>query len=222
MLKRLGRRIFPQKPLKTLSSIDAYERWAATYPPYAHNPLMQAEESAMRSLMPDLKGRVVLDLACGTGRYARLAAENGAGLVIGLDNSMAMLTGRGAEAGWKAGLATSEAMPLANSSVDVVLCGLALGHLPSLDSSMREIARILKPGGWALVSDFHPFLYLNGARRTFAADEMTYAVEHYVHLYADYHRVAGEAGLRVEQVLEPGLSESSKSPVVIVFRFEKR
>jgi malonyl-CoA O-methyltransferase len=221
MWKRLGRRIFPQQPLKTLSSIDAYQRWAATYPPYAHNPLMQAEEAVMRSLMPDLRGQVVLDLACGTGRYARLAAEDGAGLVIGLDNSMAMLVGRGSEASWKAGLATSESIPLAESSVDVVLCGLALGHLPRLEASIGEIARILKPGGLAMVSDFHPFLYLNGARRTFAAEGKTYAVKHHVHLYADYHRVASEAGLQVEQVLEPGLSEESKMPVVIVFRLRK-
>lgn len=220
MLNQLRRRLRPARELHILSSLDAYAQWAVNYPAHAHNPLMEAEEQAMLSLMPDVRGKTVLDLACGTGRYGRLALERGAITAIGLDNSVAMLRANKLRL---IGQSSVEAIPLANQSLDVVLCGLALGHLPSLQASLSEISRILKSGGIALVSDFHPFLFLNGARRTFTgSDGQTYAVEHYAHLYADYHRVAQAVGLQVESVLEPKLGDDAKSPVVIVFKFVKR
>ena len=224
MLNRLRRQLFPllarrgggQGVGKTLASLDAYAQWAATYPPHAHNALMEAEQVAMTSLFPILTGKIVLDLACGTGRYGLLAQASGAKTVLGLDNSPAMLL---ASPLTRRALATTEAIPLSNNAVDVILCGLALGHLPRLAPSIGEIARVLKPGGCALVSDFHPFIFLNSARRTFTApDGNTYAVEHYAHLYSDYHRAAADSGLRIDAVLEP---RRDSAPIVIVYKFVK-
>ncbi len=230
MLKSVWRRLRSPAPRETLSSLAAYERWAEQYPPYAHNALMEAEEATMRQLCPPLAGQVVLDLACGSGRYGLLAASEGAITAIGLDNSMPML--RQNPMTLKA-VSTVERISLASESVDIVLCGLALGHLKQLDASMVEISRVLKPRGCALVSDFHPFIFLNGQQRTFTtADGQSYAVEHYVHLYADYHRAAHKAGLRIDAVLEPRLGETrdvrfadSKTqrgtPIIIAYRFVK-
>ena len=216
-LKLLLRRIVPARPLRMLTSLDAYDLWAANYPPQAHNVLMQTEQAAMLELLPALAGQVVLDLACGTGRYGIIAHERGAQQVIAIDNSPAMLAGNSLLLRVQA---TSEIIPLASNSVDVVLCGLALGHLPGLQPSLDEIARILKPGGAALVSDVHPFIALNGAQRTFAApDGKVYAVEHYPHLYGETQRAAVQAGLIIDGVLEPALD---RVPVVIVYRFSRR
>lgn len=222
------RRLNSPRQIRTLSSLDAYDQWAATYPPEAHNVLMQAEESAMLSLIPPLKGAVVMDLACGTGRYGLLAKERGADRVISVDNSPAML--RANHSDWRA-LATTEAIPLSSACVDAVLCGLALGHLPQLEPSLQEISRVLKPGGWALISDFHPFISLNGQKRTFTApDGKVYAVEHYAHLYANYFQASAAAQLRLVGVREPKLSEPidlhshdelTRPPVVIVYSFRK-
>ena len=229
-LSRLIEKFRPSHTPRTLSSLDSYERWAATYPPRAHNALMQAEESAMTNLLPDLTGRVVLDLACGTGRYGLLAQQRGAQIVVGLDNSAAMLRANPLK---RIALSTSEAIPLTGESVDVVLCGLALGHLQQLEPSLLEISRVLKYGGFALVSDFHPFIFLNGQRRTFTApDGQTYAVEHYPHLYSDYHNAASAAALHIEQVIEPRLGQDASvrfaddsaragTPIVIVYHLTK-
>src|SRR5215813_12764506 len=86
--QRLKRRIVAPR---TLPSVQAYSLWAASYPPFAHNGLMQIEQAAMLQAMPILVQRDVLDLACGTGRYSRIAQEAGASRVIGIDNSEAML-----------------------------------------------------------------------------------------------------------------------------------
>ena len=157
------RRLF-RRPPRTLTSLQAYAKWAATYAAHAHNPLMQVEQGAMLQLLPDLHDKTVLDLACGTGRYGLLAWERGASQVVGLDNSHAMLKAAQLQ---PVARASTEALPLATASVDVVLCGLALGHLPQIAPSLHEISRVLQPGGTALISDFHPFQYLSGARRTF-------------------------------------------------------
>lgn len=230
MFARILRRLLPAPTPPTLSSLEAYQRWAAAYPPHAHNALMQAEQAAMERLFPPMDGKIVLDLACGTGRYGLLAQDAGARTVIGVDNSAAMLRQNALP---HIALANSEAIPLAGESVDVVLCGLALGHLPQLMPSLAEISRVLKPGGYALISDFHPFIFLNGQRRTFTApDGMTFAVAHYAHLYADYHAGAQAAGLSVEQVLEPRLGEDKTvrfagetvpgTPVIIAYQLRKQ
>lgn len=209
------RRFFQRNP-QELSSLDAYELWAESYPAEAHNTLMQIEQDAMLSLLPSLQNKIVLDLACGTGRYGKIAEEREASQVIGFDNSSAMLTKSAIP---DVALSTSEAIPLPDSSIDVILCGLALGHLPQLQMSIAEISRILKPGGIALISDFHPYQFLSGARRTFQSDNLTFAVEHYVHHLSDYF-AAGEA----HHLMLSGLKEpcyQGNVPVVVVFQYTK-
>jgi malonyl-CoA O-methyltransferase len=214
---KLLRRFLRRSP-RTLSSLDAYEKWAASYAAHAHNPLMAIEEKAMLELLPSVQGKLVLDLACGTGRYGVIAQERGAAQVIGLDNSLAMLQAAKIS---HLSLSTTEAIPLAPNSVDVILCGLALGHLPKIETSMREISRVLKSDGVVLISDFHPYQYLSGARRTFhASDGKVYKVEHYVHLAADYHRIGQSVSLTMTGLLEPTIE--SNVPVVLVMRFQKK
>ena len=70
---------------------ELYECSAPLYPAEPHNPLMMAEQTAMLARMPPLAGVRALDLACGSGRYARYLSEGGAAQVVALDFSAAML-----------------------------------------------------------------------------------------------------------------------------------
>jgi phosphoglycolate phosphatase-like HAD superfamily hydrolase len=82
----------------TLEPAAAYALWAEDYPPYAHNPLMQAEEQAMLALLPGtLGGLRILDAGCGSGRYLMQARRRGAGRVVGVDLSAEMLARARAE-----------------------------------------------------------------------------------------------------------------------------
>jgi len=143
---------------------EVYERWAPAYDATPHNPLMNAEQRAMVARFPELAGSDVLDLACGTGRYAKLAASAGARRVIGLDTSFAMLSRASMAERVRGDLA---ALPFRSGSFDVVISGLAIGHASDLDACLSDVARVLRPGGTLLYSDFHPEATRLGFRRGF-------------------------------------------------------
>jgi malonyl-CoA O-methyltransferase len=216
MIARFRRWLRRSPPI--LTSQRAYALWAEDYPPFPHNRLMQREQEIMLELLPDLFEKGVIDLASGTGRYARLAVEQGAQHVIAVDNSMAMLE-RNAHA-YRV-LAPMNALPLPNASADVVVCALAIGHVPTIAPVFGEIARVLIANGTALVSDVHPILFNGEARRTFQAKGTTYAVEHTAHSIALVTKTAQAAGLNLRDLREAGLSDTMDSPVVVVYRFER-
>lgn len=200
-------------PISTLQSQPAYAQWAKNYPPHAHNLLMQLEQSAMLRLIPDVSGARILDLAGGSGRYGLIAQERGAQSVIETDNSLPMLAINPLAL---RAASSMLALPFANAAFDGVICALAIGHISELEAAISEIARVLRSGGWALISDFHPFAFLNGAKRTFTGtDGKTYAVEHYPHLYSDMLNTAARSGLVIEAVEEPKVEGA---PVVIAYR----
>jgi len=203
-----------------LPSREAYARWAASYPPYPHNALMEIEQAAMLRLLPDVQGRDVLDLACGTGRYGKIAMERGARRVVGVDDSFAML-----RAGVVAPRAegTMDRLPLSAACVDVVLCGMALGHLSAeaLRRTFAEVARVLRPGGEFLFSDFHPYLALHGGQRTFTDQYgATFAVEHRINFISDYFALGRDFSMILMSIEEPQtMIRKRQVPAVVVMRF---
>ncbi len=95
-------------------------------------------------------GQRVLDVACGTGVLAREAAGRvgGGGLVTGLDRNEGMLAmaRRVAPAvEWKAGRA--EQLPFPDASFDAVVSQFGLMFFDDRVQALREMRRVLKPGG---------------------------------------------------------------------------
>jgi malonyl-CoA O-methyltransferase len=181
-------------------TLQLYDRWAESYPPVPHNPLMRAEQGAMEVLCPAMSGRRVLDLACGSGRYARLAAAAGAATVLALDRSPQMLR-------QVAGATTVQGsvlrLPFASGAFDVVVCGLAVGHAPDLEAWMSEVARVLAWRGVLVYSDFHPRAAAAGhARRFRDASGEEHCVPHYQQTLAAHVRAAAAAGLTIDVVRE--------------------
>lgn len=181
-------------------TLALYERWAESYPPVPHNPLMRAEQETMRQLWPAVIGRRVLDLACGSGRYARLLAAGGAAAVLALDRSPRMLR---QIAGAAAVQGSMMRLPFACDMFDAVICGMAVGHAPDLESWMGEVARVLAPRGVLLYSDFHPQAVAAGHVRRFRDSCGAVSVApHYRHTLAAHRSAAAAAGLTIEEVRE--------------------
>jgi ubiquinone/menaquinone biosynthesis C-methylase UbiE len=107
-------------------------------------------------------GQSVLDVGCGTGSLAIAAKRRvGAGDVYGIDASPEMIARARRKAG-KAGVhvhfteGVVEALLFPDRHVDTVLSTLMLHHLPreARRRCVREIRRVLKPGGRVLAVDF--------------------------------------------------------------------
>ncbi|MBE7553569.1 MAG: class I SAM-dependent methyltransferase [Anaerolineales bacterium] len=212
--------------------MTGYGQWAKNYPAQAHNPLMKIEERAMLSLLPDnLNSQVCLDLACGSGRYMRLMQSRQAQQVFGVDYSADMLAQASNSPfsinNLKLVRSTFLALPFAATTFDFITCGLAVGHEKNLDRTLAEIARVLRPGGAVIYSDFHPFATLSGWQRSFKTGSgHTVTLEHYLHLYSDHQRACQAAGLTIEAVREPVAGEyappgSQQVPAVLVIQAVK-
>jgi malonyl-CoA O-methyltransferase len=214
-LRQLLRR-FSGDRLETLSVLEAYARWAPEYPPEAHNALMRLEQKAVLSLLPDVTGKAVLDLGCGTGRYLKILRERGAAFVAGIDLSQDML--RPARVFGPIARADLQALPLRSRRFDVVTSGLVVGYLQSIASAVAEMSRVLAPGGTVIYSDFHPFAGVAGHQRSFSAGGKRFAIEYHVHLYGEHHAACRSAGLEIEEVREVLSESDSPFPAVIVIR----
>lgn len=131
--------------------------WAATTDDGPFNGLL--ERPALRSLVPvPLAGRVVLDAGCGSGAQCEWLAQQGA-TVVGVDLSPAMVEEarrrcRGSGQFLVADL--GEPLALDDASLDGVTCSLALHYVRDWAVPLTSFHRVLRPGGWVVLSLDHP------------------------------------------------------------------
>jgi SAM-dependent methyltransferase len=117
------------------------------------------EWPSLRALLPDLRGRRVVDLGCGFGWFCRWARAQGAASVLGIDVSARMLARAKAET---ADLAISylkadlEGLRLGEGAFDVAYSALAFHYLEHLDRLLAEIHGALAAGGMLVFSVEHP------------------------------------------------------------------
>lgn len=193
----------------------AYALWAPLYPPRAHNALMALEQQTVLALLPDLDGLTVLDIGCGSGRYLRELRDRGAN-PMGLDLSAPMLA-RARQITSRVARANLCALPVDSMAVDVIVCGLALGDVPNLETALAEMARALRPGGCIVYSVVHPLGGPRGWERTFEADGRQLAIDGFWHTMEDHRQACAAAGLEITAWVEPELTESGP-PVALVVR----
>lgn len=105
------------------------------------------------------EGDRVLDAGCGTGRAltALRAAVGASGVVLGADLTPAMLAAAvraGRDRDGLLVLADVGRLPLRTASLDAVFAAGLVAHLPSPAENLRELARVVRPGGTLAL--FHP------------------------------------------------------------------
>ena len=113
------------------------------------------------SKLPPLDGARVLDMATGTGAVALKVAQRPGARVIGADVTRPMLVqakARAAREGPSPRLelveCTAEAVPFTDGAFDAVIFTYLLRYVSDVPSTLRELARVLRPGGVMLSLDF--------------------------------------------------------------------
>lgn len=135
-------------------------------------------------------GEKVLDVGCGTGTLALAAKRRvgASGSVRGIDASEEMIDRARAKSARRRlavtfEVAAAQSLPFADAAFDVVLCSLAVHHLPedARAGALAEMRRVLKPEGRALIVEFsrergvwallHPVALLHARRSPRILDE---------------------------------------------------
>ena len=187
------------------TSVYDKENFFALYQKLRSNPISLneiVEKPTMLSLLPDLQGKKLLDLGCGTGGHLQLYLERNAERVVGTDLSAKMLE---------------------QAEKDLQKCGQFSGHL------LTMIANKLKPNGTLVFSQEHPITTCHKEGERWEKNEKKQQVAYRLNYYRDeglrernwfqqpfktYHRTMATiindliaAGFQIEQMVEPMLAE---------------
>lgn len=168
----------------------------------------------------------MLDMGCGEGQVARLAAELGL-QVVGLDPAFTQVARAASRAGgpeyFQGGAAD---VGLATACVDAAVACLVFEHIALIDPALAELARVMRPGGTFLLLLNHPLLQTPGSgwiddqvldppeqywrvgpylseANTMEEVEQGVFIRFYHRPLSRYINAANEAGFRLERMEEP-------------------
>ncbi len=170
------------------------------------------DRPACLSLLGDVAGKRVLDAACGPGLYATELIRRGAE-VVGFDQSPRMVEiarERASQGDFRVHDLTDPLSWLADDSVDLVLFALAIEYVDDRVAALRELRRVLRPGGALVFSRLHPtgdWLRHGGSYFDVRMIHETWSPGWQVHYWLAPLQVTCEevyrAGFLIERLLEP-------------------
>jgi ubiquinone/menaquinone biosynthesis C-methylase UbiE len=171
----------PRSPLGNRAYYDDFSSW---YERERHLPYHRMLDDLEVELVERYgAGKQLLEVGCGTGlildRTARFART-----ATGIDLSGGMLA-RAVQRGLHVAQASATDLPIATASVDVAYSFKVLAHIPDIAGALREMARVVRPGGWVLAE----FYNARSLRRLVKALKPPTAVSettHDEHVYTRY------------------------------------
>ncbi len=192
------------------------EAYAAQVDTKPHNAYY--ERPAMLSLLPDVKGKLVLDAGCGPGVYAEWLVSHRAE-VVGLDANEKMVQFARRRLQGKARILQANLEHpldfLADASFDLVVSPLVLDYVRDWRKAFGEFYRILREGGHLVFSMEHPYAKFDLHRATsnyFEVERveyewrgfgMTVRMPSYRRPLAEVINPLIETGFVLERILEP-------------------
>ncbi len=184
-----------------------------------------AQGRAMEHLLETISftpGQRILDVGANTCWASATFARAGL-CTVALDISMVEMQGLRTADWWfeeqgtyfERVLAQMSALPFADDSFDWVFCCEVLHHNSrhTMTESLREIHRVLRPGGRLLVVN-EPLRWPTDLKRDHACEVAQFDGNEHVYFFHEYLRIAWSAGFRCFQITEPALaSYFSQDPI---------
>jgi SAM-dependent methyltransferase len=186
------------------------------------------EIPALFSMMPDLKGKRILDLGCGFGEHCKMFVEQGAERVVGIDISRNMLEIAKKENGDEKIeylLMPMEDIGNINETFDIVVSSLAFHYVEDFVGVVKSIYSLLDINGVFIFSQEHPLVTTHIRGHRWTKDEngvkihmnlANYGIEGerdetwFVDNVKIYHRTFStiintlvETGFSIEKMIEP-------------------
>lgn len=213
---------------------QAYEDFTSDEDSYSN----LIEWKNIKTIIPDLEDKVILDLGCGTGRFSFLFEEYNPKQIIGIDISEEMIK-IGKDIADKKGSKVhfiqndiENLSEIETDSIDFVFSSTVLHYIEDLSGVMKEINRVLVPGGTCILSVINSVYsacypvshnngdfpkdeewtvkYLDKSLRGYIQPWIEYNddIENFLsysyhHTMADYVNSIVKAGLQLEELLEP-------------------
>ena len=193
------------------------------------------EKPTMLGLLPDLQGKRLLDLGCGTGEHLALYLQRGAQFVAGIDLSAAMLQQAAKNLLNFGPLFLLQQLPMERlseleaSDFDVITSSFAFHYIENFPALLQSIKAKLKPNGTLIFSQEHPIVTCFQGGERWEKDEQKQQVAYRLNFYRDegerqrnwfkqpfktYHRTFATiindllaAGFQIEQIAEPMLAD---------------
>ena len=142
------------------SAVQHFNRWSDSYERSLAQPFFfdRVHGAVLNLVAGHCRGRepeTVLDVGCGTGRLLRRVGQRWpAARLIGVDAAEGMVeAARRLTPNATLSVAVAESLPLPDASVDVALSTLSFHHWNDQSAGVREIARVLRPGGCFVLAD---------------------------------------------------------------------
>jgi ubiquinone/menaquinone biosynthesis C-methylase UbiE len=168
--------------------VERFDRWSHTYEQswLQRNFFDRVHQAVLSLIASEGMPESILDVGCGTGRLlreARLRWPNAQ--FIGVDAAEGMVeTAQQLTPDATFHVGRAEALPLPDASIDVVLSTMSFHHWHDQAAGLREVARVLRPGGRFFLADISvPALFAKFIRSP------------QVHTPASLHSLFTQAGL---------------------------
>ncbi len=187
------------------------------------------EQPAMAKMLPDLTGKIVLDLGCGYGHNCIDFVNRGAKRVVGVDISEKMLAVAKEESAHNnieyRNMSMTDISNL-DEKFDFIYSSLAFHYVKDFEAFANDMYSILNPGGQLLFSQEHPIITAtvdgaghfnkdeNGNKISYTFSNYNQPGERKIHWYVDgvikYHRTfsniinaLAKSGFVIEEICEP-------------------
>jgi SAM-dependent methyltransferase len=200
---------YDRRGYRTVSIEEGYAVWSQKYGDFDDRFDIDLFERSP-FLTARVSGARVVDLGCGNGRIGKWSRAAGASAVVGVDRSAEMLTlasQRGAYE--RTVVADVTATGLSAGSFDGAISSMALCHVADLDAFFREARRLLRPGGWLALLDYHPFFLFMGIPTHFdpVDGSETIAIDNHVHPLSRFFQLARDTDFVLRELEERFVDE---------------
>jgi len=146
------------KSTHRVHDVEIFDRWGSTYErSWMQQRLFDPVHSAvLHQAASHFKPASVLDIGCGSGRLLRKVHDYWPEAHLsGVDPAHKMLeVARQLTPEARFSMGSGESLPLEDASVDLALSTISFHHWRDQAAGVREVARVLRPGGYFLLADF--------------------------------------------------------------------